>query len=318
MSIREEIERREESMLIPEARPAVRSLGREKPEKPDPIRTCFMVDRDRVIHSKAFRRLRQKTQVFIAPLGDHYRTRLTHTLEVHQVAQTIGAALNLNLNLIEAIALAHDVGHTPFSHSGEMFFNQILEGGFKHSVYGVRVLSRLEMHNDTPGLNLSREVLDGVRYHSGYGTKAQKASTLEGQVIRISDKIAYVNHDIDDAIRAGILRQEELPEECTEVLGYTNSERIASLVTDAVCFTRAQLDQGEADVALSPEIDQALQKLRKFMFDRVYLGDFCMEEKRRASFMMEKIYEYYIRHPEKLNPFYRRIPRRQMGNNTIH
>ncbi len=307
MSIREEIEKREQMTLIPEARCACRSLGRLEPEEPDEIRTCFMVDRDRVVHSKAFRRLRQKTQVFIAPFGDHYRTRLTHTLEVHQVAQTIGAALNLNVNLIEAIALAHDVGHPPFSHAGELFFNQILKEGFKHSAYGVRVLSRLEMHHGRPGLNLSREVLDGVLHHSGYGTDAPKASTLEGQVVRISDKIAYVNHDIDDAVRAGILQEEEIPSACTQVLGDTNGKRIASLVTDTVRYTRQQLEQGVRDVSLSPQMDQALFHLRAFMFENVYLSEVCMEEKRRASFMMEKIYDYYIRYPEKLNPFYQTI-----------
>ena len=270
MLIREEIEQREAALLSPFARSAIKSSGREIYEDPDPIRTCFMVDRDRIIHSKSFRRLKHKTQVFIAPPGDHYRTRLTHTLEVNQIARTIGSGLNLNLDLIEAIALAHDVGHTPFAHAGEQVLNELLSTGFRHNENSIRVLTKVEQHKTRKGLNLSREVLDGVLHHSGYGQDEPPAATLEGQVIRLSDKIAYVQHDIDDSIRAGLLVIEDIPRRYLEILGDSHSKRIATLVSDTIHNTRKLMEQGDnIRVAPGEEVEMALKGLRHFMFDAI-------------------------------------------------
>jgi dGTPase len=306
--IRQEIERREGRTLSEWAVLAVCSRGRRFPENDDPIRTCFMVDRDRITHAKSFRRLKHKTQVFIAPPGDHYRTRLTHTLEVSQISRTIGAALALNLDLIEAIALAHDVGHTPFAHAGEQILNELLAGGFRHSENSLRVLTRLERHGSRRGLNLTEEVLDGVRCHSGYGEKTLSAATLEGQVIRLSDKIAYVNHDIDDSIRAHLLRAEDLPSECLATLGRTHGERIACLVTDAVTHTRALIARGEKPrVELSPPIHAALLGIRRFMFETIYQGGVCQEERARAMFIIEKIYGYYMKFPGAMPPYFQSV-----------
>lgn len=308
MTIREAIEEREINILSPLAAKARFSWGREKPELPETIRTCFMIDRDRIVHSKSFRRLKDKTQVFIAPPGDHYRSRLTHTLEVSQIARTIGAGLNLNIDLIEAIALAHDVGHTPFAHSGEIILNELLPGGFRHSQNSIRVLTRIEKHRDEKGLNLSREVLDGVLHHSGYGTNKPQAATLEGQVIHLSDKIAYVQHDIDDSIRAGLLKIEDIPTEYLEVLGYTHSKRIATLVTDLIDNTNAMIAAGQGDcVGFSPQIDKALRGLRKFMFEFIYQGPVCLAERRRAAFIIEHLFAYYQKQPQKMSQFYREI-----------
>lgn len=225
--IREMIEAQEKTILVPCASFAAASRGRKEPEPQDDVRTCYMRDRDRVIHSKAFRRLKHKTQVFISPGNDHYRTRLTHTLEVNQIAKTIGRALRLNCDLIEAIALAHDVGHTPFAHCGETVLDSCMEGGFRHNVNSVRVLSKIERHGEKSGLNLSWEVLDGVLHHSGFSKNRDHAATLEGQIIRYSDKIAYVQHDIDDTVRAGIFREEDLPREYTDILGHDLSARVS-------------------------------------------------------------------------------------------
>ena len=307
MSIRQEIEQREQNHMSLWGVKSTESLGRAVLEPKDPLRTCFMVDRDRITHAKSFRRLKHKTQVFIAPPGDHYRTRLTHTLEVSQIARTIGTALNLNLDLIEAIALAHDVGHTPFAHSGEQILNQLLEGGFRHNENSIRVLTKIEQHRERRGLNLCQEVLDGVLYHSGYGEKAQQAATLEGQIIKLSDKIAYVNHDIDDSIRAGLLRTEDIPRDYLEVLGRTHGERIASLVTDAISNTRVLLEQQTPRVELSPSVHQVLIGIRKFMFQTIYQGNVCQEERSRAMFIVEKIYEYYHQNPHRLPQWYRTI-----------
>jgi dGTPase len=308
MLIREEIEQREAALLSPVATPAVQSAGRQFHEEPDPIRTCFMVDRDRVIHSKSFRRLKHKTQVFIAPPGDHYRTRLTHTLEVSQIGRTIGAGLNLNLDLIEAIALAHDVGHTPFAHAGEQVLDQLLSTGFRHNENSVRVLTRVEQHKNRNGLNLSQEVLDGVLHHSGYGEDETLAGTLEGQVIRLSDKIAYVQHDIDDSVRAGLLVMDDIPRHYLEVLGDTHSKRIATLVSDTIYNTRKMISEAE-EVRVEPtqEVDQALRGLRKFMFEVIYTGSVCQAERSRASFILEHLFTYYKRHPEKMSRLYQKI-----------
>ncbi|MGI5921649.1 MAG: deoxyguanosinetriphosphate triphosphohydrolase [Syntrophomonadaceae bacterium] len=308
MNIREEIEQREKAVLSPYATLAVNSRGRYVEEKPDPVRTCFMRDRDRIIHSKSFRRLKHKTQVFIAPPGDHYRTRLTHTLEVNQIAKTIGAGLNLNLDLIEAIALGHDVGHTPFAHAGEQILDQLISGGFRHNENSIRVLTRIEQNRGKRGLNLSAEVLDGVLNHSGYGVSENQASTLEGQVIRLSDKIAYVQHDIDDSIRAGLLRLEDIPEKYLNVLGYSHSQRIATLVTDTINNSRRLMGSGnEVRVAPGPEVETALIGLREFMFENIYKGPVCMAERSRAMFIIEKLFHYYTSHPEQMSPLYREV-----------
>jgi len=309
MEIRLEIEQRELKTLSPLASLSSRSKGRAVEEPPDPIRTNYMLDRDRVVHSKSFRRLKHKTQVFIAPRGDHYRSRLTHTLEVCQIAKTIGAGLNLNLDLIEAIALAHDVGHTPFAHAGEQVLDQLMAKGFRHNENSIRVLTRVEQHKGRPGLNLTHEVLDGVLYHSGYGKDGPRPNTLEGQVIRLSDKIAYVQHDIDDSIRAGLLTLEDLPESCLEILGDTHSKRIATLVTDTIYHTRAMMEKSPQPVQVepSPVVEKALRQLREFMFETIYQGPVCQAERTRASFVIEHLFKYYLRHPDKMTPLYRQI-----------
>jgi len=310
--IREQIEAMEERCLSPFAFLAKNSRGREMEEEQDPVRTCFMRDRDRVIHSKAFRRLKHKTQVYISPSNDHYRTRLTHTLEVNQIAKTIGKGLGLNEDLIEAIALAHDVGHTPFAHTGEEVLNQLLPGGFRHNENSVRVLTKIERGSLGRGLNLSFEVLDGVLHHSGFGVTKERAGTLEGQIIRYSDKIAYVQHDIDDSIRAGILREEDLPQEYLEVLGFTHSARITTLVTDIINHVSQELKANpQAQISLSREKEETLKGLRKFMFDNVYKGKFCSQERERAMFVVEYLFTYYKKHPDKLPEFYREIAQKE-------
>ena len=308
--IREMIEAQENEILSKYAVCAKDSKGREIAEAEDSVRTCFMRDRDRVIHSKAFRRLKHKTQVYISPENDHYRTRLTHTLEVNQIAKTIGRALNLNCDLIEAIALAHDVGHTPFAHCGERVLNERMSHGFKHNLNSVRVLSKIESHRNMRGLNLSWEVLDGVAHHSGFSTNSKQASTLEGQIIRFSDKIAYVQHDIDDTIRANIFCEDDLPREFTDVLGHTVSDRITVLVNDLI--RQGQLItsndwQGERILEFSPKIDKAMRGLRSFMFDEVYEGRVCRLERERASFIVGFLFDYFMKNIDALPDFYQAI-----------
>lgn len=309
--IREEIEHYEHLRFSPYATFSDCSLGRKKAEDLDELRTCFMRDRDRIIHSKAFRRLNQKTQVYITPGSDHYRTRLTHTLEVNQIAKTIGRALQLNEDLIEAIALAHDVGHTPFAHTGEEVLNELMPNGFKHNQNSIRVLERIEQHKGQPGLNLSMEVLDGILYHSGYGKEGRCASTLEGQIIRFSDKIAYVQHDIDDSIRAGILKEELLPEEYTAVLGHSHGERITTLVQDLVSASRQIMEDcghGQSLIlSFSPEVDAALQGLRQYMFEHVYKSGICSLERERASLVVKFLFDYYSSHPDQMPKLYQQI-----------
>ncbi len=307
-TIRDEIESRERALLSPYATLAVKSRGREIDEKPDPIRTCFMVDRDRVVHSKSFRRLKHKTQVFIAPPGDHYRSRLTHTLEVNQIAKTIGAGLNLNIDLIEAIALAHDVGHTPFAHAGEQILDKLVSTGFRHNENSIRVLTRVEQHKGRSGLNLSKEVLNGVLHHSGYGTSKERAYTMEGQVIRLSDKIAYVQHDIDDSIRAGLLSLAEIPDQYLDILGYTHSKRIATLVTDTIYHTKKLLQEnGKLVVEPSSRVEGALRGLREYMFETIYKGPVCQAERSRATFIIEHLFNYYKKNPHKMSPLFQQI-----------
>ncbi len=299
--LRERTERWEREFLSPFACCVADSAGREVPEAPDPVRTAYQRDRDRILHSKCFRRLKHKTQVFIAPEGDHYRTRLTHTLEVSQVARTMARALRLNEDLIEAMALGHDVGHTPFGHAGEHILQSLLPG-FHHSEQSVRVLTRLEMRRDStaPGLNLTAEVLDGILHHSGSG----KANTLEGRLLKIADRIAYVNHDIDDALRAGVLTMEDLPQDSIAVLGQTHSQRISTMVMAVI---EASMDQD--DVGMMPEVLEASQKLRQFMFERVYTNEQVKGENSKLGHIITDLFTYLQEHPDVMPEAHRALYR---------
>ena len=309
MVIREKIQNNEKYILIPQAAFSEASKGRRIEEVPDEIRTVFMVDRDRIIHSKSFRRLKHKTQVYIKTSGDHYRTRLTHTLEVTQIAKTIGKGIGLNEDLIEAIALGHDIGHVAFAHNGEDVLNDLLPGGFRHNVNSIRVLTRLERGGR--GLNLTEEVLNGILYHSGFSDSSQKAYTLEGQVVKFSDKIAYVNHDIDDSVRAGILKEEDLPVNLSDILGYNHSKRIDTLVKDCIYTTLKNIDRNVIQVGLSSEIGKALQELRAYMFENVYKGELLKVERDKAKFVLEQVYNHFYKNPEKLPKFYRDISEKE-------
>jgi len=305
---RQYLEMNEKKNLAPYAAYSSESQGRFYPEEEDVLRTAYMRDRDRIIHSKAFRRLKHKTQVFIAPGSDHFRTRLTHTLEVSQIGRTIGRGLGLNEDLIEAIALAHDVGHTPFAHAGEEVLNRLAPMGFKHNHNSVRVLTKIERKSDKyPGLNLSKEVLDGVLYHSGFNKSKEVAKTLEGQVIRLSDKIAYVQHDIDDAMRAGTLFEKDLPKNAVKLLGKKHGERIGALVFNSIEYSKSLLEKNELRISPSPEYNEALIELREFMFEKVYLGNICQEERTKATKVIEYLYEYYYKNIDKLPDFYKKI-----------
>lgn len=309
-TIRERILRQEESFLSPLACLSRDSKGRAEPEAPDSNRTNFMRDRDRIIHSKAFRRLKHKTQVYISPGNDHYRTRLTHTLEVAQIAKTVGRALGLNEDLIEAIALAHDVGHTPFAHCGEEVLDGLTEAGFHHAPNSVRVLTHIEDRGEQRGLNLSWEVLDGVLHHSGFDSDAKVAQTIEGQLVRFCDKIAYVQHDIDDSIRAGLLQEADLPRVYTDVLGHGLSARITSLVDDLVAQGMALMEDGGQNAKIlrfSPHIHEAMSGLRDFLFAEVYHGQVCQKERERAGFVVEFLFNTYKKHPEAMPPFYQKL-----------
>lgn len=308
LNIRERIEHNEETLLIPEARHSKDSKGRERPEPLDDFRTCYMIDRDRIIHSKSFRRLKHKTQVYIRSAGDHYRTRLTHTLEVSQIARTIARGLGLNEDLVEAITLGHDIGHVAFAHNGEEALDGLLPGGFRHYEQSARVLKRLE--KDGKGLNLTEEVLEGILKHSGFSRESQTTS-LEAQISRMSDKIAYVNHDIDDSIRAGMLREEDIPEEFFEVLGSTHSKRIDTLVRDVVHATRDNLDRGIPEAAMSESVGEALRGLRSFMFEHVYLGEAQNRERDKAIFIVSSLFKYYMAHAEELPSFNRQIAKEE-------
>jgi dGTPase len=285
MTIREQLERREREFLAPEAAKSADTRGRLRPEAEDPIRPAFQRDRDRIIHSKAFRRLKHKTQVFFAPTGDHYRTRLTHTLEVSQIARSIAKVLRLNEELTEAIALGHDLGHTPFGHAGERVLDALVPGGFNHYEQSLRIVDALE--RDGAGLNLTWEVRDGIARHSkgksGMPVGADpehRASTIEGQVARVADIIAYVNHDIDDAVRAGLLRPEDLPPVRVEVLGGSSSERIGRMVTDVVMETLAG---GMSEIRMSDTILNATLGLRSFLFEAVYENELATAEFKKAG-----------------------------------
>ncbi|SFC63155.1 deoxyguanosinetriphosphate triphosphohydrolase [Clostridium uliginosum] len=302
MNIRQKIESFQRLTLIKEASFSSSSLGRNKKEEDDDIRTCYMVDRDRIIHSKSFRRLKHKTQVYIKTFGDHYRTRLTHTLEVSQVARNIGVGVGLNENLIEAIALGHDLGHVAFAHNGEEVLNEYLKGGFRHNEQSVRVVNKLE--NDGQGLNLTKEVIDGILKHSGLGDKNNKSITLEGTIVKYSDKIAYLNHDIDDSIRAGLLKEEELPKEVTKILGNSSKERLEVLIKNFIKTSNENINNGIKEVGLSKEIEDAMIELRKFMFKNIYLGETLKVERDKAKFILKAILNYYNKHPEEMPKMY--------------
>ncbi len=289
MTVREEWEALERANLSPHACKAADSRGRQVPIEPCSVRTCFQRDVDRIVHCKAFRRLKHKTQVFLQPEGDHYRTRMTHTLEVMRIARTMARALRLNEDLTEAIAMGHDLGHTPFGHAGERLLNQIMPGGFRHYDQSLRVVDRLE--NSGEGLNLCWEVRNGIVRH----TVDPLAATLEGQLVRLADLIAYVNHDIDDAIRGGIIYPMDIPLDLQQELGFSHGERIDTLTTDAI----AQSADGER-IRLSPARERALSALKDFMYDAVYRNPVAKGEESKAQGMLEQLFRYYIDHLDKL------------------
>jgi dGTPase len=299
-SIRQQLEQREREILAPQASKSVDSKGRVRREAEDPIRPAFQRDRDRIIHTKAFRRLKHKTQVFFSPAGDHYRTRLTHTLEVAQIARTIAKVLRLHEELTEAIALGHDLGHTPFGHAGERVLSDLVPGGFNHYEQSLRIVDVLE--NDREGLNLTWEVRDGIARHSkgkhGMPVGAppeHRASTLEGQVARVADIVAYVNHDIDDAVRAGILSESALPKHAVELLGYSSSDRIGKLVTDVVHHTLA----GDvSEIRMSDPILTALVDLRSYLFEAVYENQVATAEFAKAAGILGGLWEKVRKRPE--------------------
>jgi dGTPase len=299
MTIREELEEIERKILSPEACLSSKSRGRERAEKSHPLRTAFQRDRDRIIHSKSFRRLKHKTQVFLAPYGDHYRTRLTHTLEVSQIARTIAKALKLNEDLTEAIALGHDLGHTPFGHAGEETLAKLLPGGFTHYEQSLRVVEKLEYEGR--GLNLTVEVRDGIFKHSkGRGeilesSKEDKPLTLEGEVVRVSDIIAYVNHDIDDAIRAQVLKESDIPASLIKILGKWHAARIDRMVEDVV---KTSLTQGLEEIALSEEIEDAIMELRDFLYERVYFNPDSRDELEKTEKILTDLYQFFLRKPD--------------------
>ena len=289
MTIREQLELREIEYLSPYATLSKDSRGRERAEEECDIRPVFQRDRDRILHCKAFRRLKQKTQVFLLPKGDHYRTRLTHTLEVSQNARTIAKALRLNEDLVEAIALGHDLGHTPFGHAGERALDEVSPLGFQHNEQSVRVVERLEKQGE--GLNLTWEVRDGILNHKSAGTP----HTLEGQIVRLSDKIAYINHDIDDAIRGGVLKEEDIPRQYREILGNSTRVRLDTMIHNVIINS---MDQPE--IRMSPEVEQATMALRAFMFENVYKNPVAKGEEEKAINMVTNLYEYYRRHIQLL------------------
>jgi dGTPase len=298
-TIREALEERERLIFSPFATLSSMTKGRQRFEEECPLRPSFQHDRDRIIHSKSFRRLKHKTQVFLAPAGDHYRTRLTHTLEVSQIARTISKALRLNEDLTEAISLGHDIGHTPFGHAGEDTLNEIIPGGFSHSDQSLRVVDLLE--RDGQGLNLTYEVRDGISRHSkGRGEilcedSDSMATTLEGQVVRIADIIAYINHDIDDAMRGGVISQKDIPVHCLNALGETHSRRINTMVTDFITET-LRLDDGKLHVR--EKILSAMIELREFLWDRIYENEMVRADFHKAAKILRELYQYFMAHPD--------------------
>ena len=291
MDVRTRTEEIERLTLAPWATFSDASRGRQRPEEQDPIRPVFQRDRDRVLHCKAFRRLKQKTQVFLSPEGDLYRTRLTHTLEVSQIARTIARALRLNEDLTEAISLAHDLGHTPFGHAGERALDKLTPGGFKHYMQSLRVVDKLE--KDGQGLNLTWEVRNGIVTH----TKGIWAATPEGRIVRMADQIAYVNHDIEDAVRAGVLDPATLPRECTAVLGETKSQRITTMINSI-------LRSSEGDVQVGAEENEAFLALKDFMYRTVYVDRSAKKEEQKVEKVLTELYEDYLTHIEQMSNFY--------------
>ncbi len=300
MNIREQTEAIERRILHPHACLSSRSRGRARADSEDDIRTCFQRDRDRIIHCKAFRRLKQKTQVFLAPRGDHYRTRLTHVLEVSQIARTIARALRLNEDLTEAIALGHDLGHTPFGHAGEEVLNELHPGGFDHYKQSLRVVDALEKEGE--GLNLTHEVRDGILKHSkGRGmiipeAEKERPATLEGQAVRIADIVAYLNHDFDDAVRAGVVQRSDVPGEISNVIGDAYAKRIDSMVRDVI---HASLARNLTAVVLSEEMGNAVYGLRDFMYRAVYENPAVRTELEKAKGILRSLYAHYLEHPEE-------------------
>jgi dGTPase len=297
-TISEETERIERETLSPHATLAAETRGRERPEGRDPLRTDFQRDRDRILHSKAFRRLRHKTQVFLAPVGDHYRVRLTHTLEVAQVARTIARALRLNEDLAEAIALGHDLGHTPFGHIGEDVLTRFLGRPFRHAEQSLRVVEVLEYGGR--GLNLTWEVRDGIVNHTW---ARPEPATLEARVVRFADRIAYLNHDLDDAVRAGVIAPDDVPGEVARTLGRTHAERITTLVMAVV-----EPSRGRPEITMVPEVLHAMHELRRFLFERVYLAPALEPDRRRAERVIAELFEHYAARPDEMPQEYQRIP----------
>ena len=295
--IREELEKLEEEILSPLAAKSSKSKGRLHPCESCEIRTEFQRDRDRILHCKSFRRLKHKTQVFISPEGDHYRTRLTHTLEVSQIARTIARSLRLNEDLTEAISLGHDLGHTPFGHTGERLLDSVSSNGFRHNIHSLRVVDILE---NGKGLNLTQEVRDGIVNHTGPGVPA----ALEGQIVALSDRIAYINHDIDDAIRAKIISREELPKDSIAVLGDSHPARIDTMVKDVIYHSMEQ-----KRIGMSESVGQATEALRDFMFRRVYITSDAKAEEKKAMYVLRELFRYFMEHPRQMpGEYIRQIP----------
>ena len=305
MNIKEMIERREMEELSPLAAKSAQSKGRDYPIKPCELRSEFQRDRDRIIHSKSFRRLQFKTQVFVAPEGDHYRTRLTHTLEVSQVARSIARGLRLNEDLTEAIALGHDLGHTPFGHIGERTMNRLIGGGFRHNEQSLRVVEVLEGKG---GLNLTWEVRDGILNHSGNG----RAATLEGRVVGKADRIAYINHDIDDALRAGIIRPHELPPDALKILGKTHGERIEAMISDIVSES-----EKAGDIISSDLVQSATDMLRSFLFKNVYQDRWRTQEENKCDFIVSNLFRYFMEHPAEMPLEYVTIAYREGSERAV-
>ena len=289
MTIREQAEKREYKFLSRYAAHSSDSLGRDRDEAQDDIRTVYQRDRDRIIHSKSFRRLKHKTQVFIAPIGDHYRTRLTHTLEVSQLSRTVSRALRLNDDLTEAIALGHDLGHTPFGHAGERALNEVCPFGFRHYEQSIRVVEKLE--RDGNGLNLTKEVRDGILNHQWN----LRPSTLEGQIVRFCDKIAYINHDIDDAERAGIMTEEDIPDRFRKSLGGSTKERLDTLINDIIYQS---IDSDE--IHMSPDIQKEMEDLRRFMYENLYTDSIAKIEEKKVPVLLKILYQYYEQHIDEM------------------
>lgn len=303
-TLREKYQDIEEKILSPFAALSSKSRGRERREEECSVRTCFQRDRDRIIHSKSFRRLKHKTQVFLAPLGDHYRTRLTHTLEVSQIARTIARALRLNEDLTEAIALGHDLGHTPFGHAGESVLDKLVEGGFKHYLQSIRVVKFLEKKGE--GLNLTEEVIDGIGKHSKGRSgdlegKSLNILTYEARVVRISDMVAYLNHDFDDAVRAFVVKNSDLPEIVRNRIGNSTRERIDTLVKDIIFHT---IENDYKEVGMSPEIKEAFLIFKDYMYDNIYSNQNVKREFVKSERVLEFLFEYFTKHTEKIPDFY--------------